>query len=57
MTILLAVLGTLFFMAVAAILGFACVLALHLVAIHLGWYSKDLKMSFIDRKLMEILRR
>jgi hypothetical protein len=57
MSLVFTVLGALLLVALIWIIGFVMVLLMHWVAVWRGWYTKELKISWLDRKLSDIMNK
>lgn len=57
MTIFLTVVSVLLFVAFLFVVGFVLNLLMFFIADKLGWFTKDLKMSWIERKLADYMQK
>ena len=53
----MSVIFTLLFIATLYVSGYCVVWCMDKLADKLGWYTKELKMSYIERKMMEYMNR
>ena len=57
MSVLITVLSVLVFVALVFAIGFVLNVAMYMLADKLGWFNKDLKMSWIERKLADYMNK
>lgn len=57
MTIFLTAIFVLLFVAFLFVVGFVLNLLTFFIADKLGWFTKDLKMSWIERKMADYMRK